>query len=121
MSRETFRFTSRTTRQRGGVGFNSDTRDNNRLEEMGCTVSTKTPLQPGELRKWSKSQGQGQRLNFFAVTATCNHCGKASAVNFVHLCGKCAASELRGEKVDADLEAEIKALQAEAKASLRRR
>lgn len=121
MSREQFRFTSRATRQRGGVGFNADDRDNNRLEEMGCTVSDKKPLQPGELRKWSKSQGQGQRLDLFQVSAVCAHCGKSAPVNLVHLCGTCAAEELRGEKVDMDIEAEIKALQAEARASLRRR
>ena len=83
-------FTSHTQRTRGGVGFYSDTRTNSRLEEMGCTVSSEGELLPGELRRYSKRGGQGQRFDFFEVRGFCAHCKKESVLNIVSLCGECS-------------------------------
>lgn len=87
-------FTSHAQRTRGGVGFYSDTRSNSRLEEMGCTVSTEVELLPGELRKYSKRTGQGQRFDFFEVRGACAKCKKIHALNIVSLCGTCARDEV---------------------------
>lgn len=86
------RFVSKLNRTRGGVGFNSDDRDNNRLEEMGCTVGEVTL--PGDLRPYSKKLGKGQTWDFFNVIETCACCGKEASVNIVTLCGDCARNEL---------------------------
>ena len=83
-------FTSHTQRTRGGVGFYSDTRTNSRLEEMGCTVSSEGELLPGELRRYSKRGGQGQRFDFFEVRGFCTHCKKESVLNIVSICGECS-------------------------------
>lgn len=94
-------FTSHTTRTRGGVGFYSDDRDNNRLEEMGCAIPDETAPLPGELRKYSKKLGKGQSWDFFAVRGTCAHCrggepteaepyAEGLPLNIIGLCPDCA-------------------------------
>ena len=83
-------FTSHTQRTRGGVGFYSDPRTNSRLEEMGCTVSSEGELLPGELRRYSKRGGQGQRFDFFEARGFCARCKKESVLNIVSLCGECS-------------------------------
>lgn len=83
-------FTSHTQRTRGGVGFYSDTRTNSRLEEMGCTVSSEGELLPGELRRYSKRGGQGQRFDFFEISGFCARCKKESVLDFFSLCGECS-------------------------------
>lgn len=89
------RFTSHLSRTRGGIGFNSDPRVLNRLEEMGCTVGETTL--PGELRPWSKRLGKGQSWDFFSVVEPCACCGEMKPVNIVMLCGQCATENLRGD------------------------
>lgn len=86
-------FTSHTQRTRGGVGFYSDARSNSRLEEMGCAVSMDVELMPGELRKYNKRSGQGQKFDFFEVKGSCAKCKKINALNIVCLCGSCAREE----------------------------
>lgn len=92
-------FTSRTQRLVGGVGFYSDDRDNNRLEEMGCTAPAhgETPL-PGELRRWSVRAGKGQvwDLGRLAVVELCHHCGEEAMTNVVNLCAKCSSTVEHG-------------------------
>ena len=87
-------FTSKLTRTRGGVGQVSDDRDNNRLEEMGCTVGE--TMLPGELRAYSKRLGAGQHWDFFSVVDICACCGEEKSLNIVSLCGPCARTELLG-------------------------
>lgn len=90
-----FKFTSHTTRTRGGVGFYSDDRDNNRLEEMGCTVGEERErILPGEMRRWNKLLGQGQRIDFCSITEPCACCGQERPVNIVSLCSECAREEV---------------------------
>lgn len=86
------RFVSKLNRTRGGVGFTSDDRDNNRLEEMGCIVGETTPN--GELRTFSKSYGAGQSWSFDNMIDTCACCGKEASVNIVTLCDDCNWKEL---------------------------
>ena len=83
-------FTSHTQRTRGGVGFYSDTRTNSSLEQMGCAVSSEGELLPGELRKYSKRRGQGQRFDFFEISGFCARCKKESFLDFFSLCDKCS-------------------------------
>ena len=121
MSRESFQLISTISRQRGGIGFYADDRNNDRLEEMGCTAST-TKTEPFRLRRGSKAYGDGQRLDIFQVTGVCSCCQRDGKVlNIVHICGDCAAAELTGTKAKDDLDAEIRAMQAEARASLKAR
>lgn len=117
-TRSAFRFTSHTTRTRGGVGFYNDMRDNNRLEEMGCNVSRDPQPLPGEMRRWSKRGGQGQRLDLFKVETECACCGKLAPVNIVTICAECSRKELEGETPDtvrAEVEAEMAKFRAEMK------
>lgn len=117
-TRNTFRFTSHTTRTRGGVGFYSDMRDNSRLEEMGCTVSKDPQPLPGDLRRGSRRNGRGQILDLFRVETECACCGTLAAVNIVTLCSECSRKELEGETPDtvrAQVEAEMASFRAEMK------
>lgn len=89
------RFTSHLARTRGGIGFYADDRDNNRLEEMGCTVGEERErILPGEMRRWNKLLGQGQRIDFCSIVDVCACCGQEASLNIVSLCGECAREEV---------------------------
>jgi hypothetical protein len=89
-------FTSDIQRTKGGVGWNTDPRDNNRLEEMGCTVGEVTPLsERSGLRLTAKRFGDGQMWDFFSVEGTCAACEREASLNIVNLCAECAREEQR--------------------------
>lgn len=89
--------TNHATRTRGGVGWYADPRDNNRFEEMGLSFRQDTEPLPGELRKWTKDAGDGQRMDFFEVTTDCARCGEQDVpTNVLSLCGDCALALAEG-------------------------
>lgn len=91
-------FTSDIRRTRGGIGFDVDHRDNNRLEEMGCTVGEVTPLsERSGLRMTDKRFGDGQHWDFFRVDGECAHCGREASLNIVSLCSECARAEMHSD------------------------
>lgn len=70
--------------RKNGTGWETDARTNSTFDDG--------PL-AGEFRSFSKSFGQGQKLDLFQVKDVCARCQKLGTLNIVSLCGPCAQEE----------------------------